>query len=352
MKKEISKLIALVLCCAALFSLAACAQAAPEETKQPNTSTEPQQETETGAEPDDEVVVGYIAYSDGLAFSLSITQNIQANIEARGDKLLKTDSNGDATKALAALDTFIEQGADFIIDSTWVDAATQAMAQKCKEAGVPFISIDIPVNEQYADNSYFMGINNYQAGVVTGTAAGEYIKDKWSGALDYILIAYTESTGEALKQRIYGAIDAVRESGIEIDDSKIVWVNPQSTDATVEAKSLTTDFLTAHPDSKHIAMFCVNDQAAMGMYAGVETSGRQADVIVCGQGCDDPGIENLRREDETSWIGSTGYFPETYGDHIFTSIIDVILAGSKPEPNTYVTNVFITRETIDQYYPR
>lgn len=320
--------------------------------KQTAAASDEKAESTPDKKADDEFTVGYIAYSDGLAFSLSITENIQANAESRGFKLLKTDSNGDTTKALAAVDTFLEQGADVIIDSTWVDAATQTMAQKCKDAGVPFISIDIPVSDEYADNSYFMGINNYQAGVVTGTAAADYIEKNWDGNLEYILVAYTESTGEVLKQRIYGAIDAIKEAGIAIEDSNIVWVNPQSTDATVEAKSLTTDFLTAHPDAKHIAMFCVNDQAAMGMEGGVETSGRMEDCIVCGQGCDEPGIENLHREDDTSWIGSTGYFPETYGDYIFSDIIDVLIEGGKPEANTYVENVFITKETIDQYYPR
>lgn len=131
---------------------------------------------------DDEIVVGYIAYTDGLDFSLLISENMKENAEARGIKLLKTDSNGDATTALAAVDTFLAQGADFIVDSTWVAAATQAMAQKCMNAGVPFISIDIPVDEAYADNSYFMGVNNYVAGVVTGTAATDYINANWDGS--------------------------------------------------------------------------------------------------------------------------------------------------------------------------
>ena len=302
---------------------------------------------------EDEIIVGYIAYTDGLDFSLVISNNMKENAEQRGIKLLKTDSNGDAQTALKAVDTFLMQGADFIVDSTWVAAATQAMAQKCLEAGVPFISIDIPIDvEECQDNSYFMGVNNYTAGVVTGTAAAEYINANWEGQLDYILIAYTESTCDGLKPRIYGCIDAIREAGIEIDDANIVWVNPQSTDATVEAKSLTTDFLTAHPDSKHIAMFCVNDQAAMGMEAGVETSDRLDDCIVCGQGCDAPGIENLRREDRSAWIGSTGYFPETYGDYIFGKIIDPILAGEQPEHNVYLEHVFITKDNIDQYYPQ
>ena len=300
---------------------------------------------------DDQVTVGYIAYTDGLDFSLVISNNMKENADARGFTLLKTDSNGDATTALAAVDAFLSQGADFIVDSTWVAAATQAIAQKCMDAGVPFISIDIPIDEEYADNSYFMGVNNYTAGIVTGTAAAEYINANWDGQLDYILIAYTESTGDGLKPRIYGCVDAVRDAGIEIADENIVWVNPQSTDATVEAKSLTTDFLTAHPDARHIAMFCVNDQAAMGMEAGIETSDRLADCIVCGQGCDAPGIENLRREDESAWIGSTGYFPETYGNYIFGKIIDPILAGEQPDHNVFMEHVFITKDNINEYYP-
>lgn len=86
---------------------------------------------------EDEIIVGYIAYTDGLDFSLVISNNMKENAEQRGIKLLKTDSNGDAQTALQAVDTFLMQGADFIVDSTWVAAATQAMAQKCLEAACP-----------------------------------------------------------------------------------------------------------------------------------------------------------------------------------------------------------------------
>ncbi|MBC5647624.1 sugar ABC transporter substrate-binding protein [Christensenella tenuis] len=351
-KKLLVMVIAIVLCAA--FAVACSTQGPATSTVVSETpasdgvadSTEPA--ADSG---DSQLIIGYNAYSDAVAFSKSISDNMQENADKIGAKLLKSDTEGDATTALQNVDTFLAQGADVIVDSTWVDAATQAMAEKCKEAGVPLISIDIPISEEFQDNSYFMGVNNYGAGTVTGEAAADYIKNNWDNQLDYILVSYTESTGEVLKQRIYGVIDAVRDAGIEIDDSNVVWVNPQSTDATVETKSLTTDFLTAHPDAKHILMCCVNDQAAMGMNAAVETSNRTPDCLIVGQGCDDPAIENLRKDEDNAWIGSTGYFPETYGNYVF-DIIDTLMNGGTPEPETYVENIFITKENIEEFYPQ
>ncbi len=347
-KKQIFIVIAIVLCVA---MLAACSTTGPAEKSASESSAAAVSESAQTPVESEQIIVGYNAYSDSIAFSKSISDNMQKNADERGAKLLRADTNGDATTALKNLDTFLAQGANFIVDSTWVDAATQTMAEKCMEAGVPYISIDIPVNEKFKSNSYFMGVNNYGAGTVTGEAAAEFIKANWENKLDYILVSYTESTGEVLKQRIYGVIDAVKNAGIDIADENVVWVNPQSTDATVETKSLTTDFLTAHPDAKHILMCCVNDQAAMGMNSAVDTSNRASDVLIVGQGCDDPAIENLRKAEDNAWIGSTGYFPETYGNYVF-GIIDTLLEGGNPPEDTYVENVFITKENINEYYPQ
>lgn len=353
-RKVLVTVIAIMLC--AVMTVACSTQgpvassAAPAEAAAAEASTEsvaPAGEKAVGKD----LIIGYNAYSDAVAFSKSISDNMQKNADKVGAKLLKNDTEGDATTALQNVDTYLAQGANVIVDSTWVDAATQAMAKKCKEAGVPLISIDIPISKEFADNSYFMGVDNYGAGTVTGEAAAEYIKKNWDNSLDYILVAYTESTGEVLKQRIYGAIDAVKDAGIKIEDSNIVWVNPQSSDGTVETKSLTTDFLTAHPDAKHILMYCVNDQAAMGMSAAVDTSHRTADSLILGQGCDDPAIENLRKAEDNAWIGSTGYFPETYGNYVF-GIIEALQKGETPPSETFVENVFITKANIGEYYPQ
>jgi len=87
----------------------------------------------------------------------------------------------------------------------------------------------------------------------------------------------------------------------------------------------------------------------MGIFAGVETQQRNSDVIIVSQGCDEPGIANLRKP-KNCWIGSTAYFPEHYGDYIIPMCVDLIEGKPVPKMVT-LDHVFITKKNINEYYP-
>ena len=207
------------------------------------------------------------------------------------------------------------------------------------------ISIDIPVAD-----AYFMGTNNLNAGKVAGDAGAAYVKDNWDGQIDYLFLCYTENAGEAVKDRMYGIVDALKSAGIDVPEDKIIWVDPSSSEGTLAAKQLATDFLTAHPDAKHILMGAINDQSALGMLSAIETSNRSADCVVVSHGADDPAISNLRNAEANSWIGSVAYFPETYGD-VLIKLVQDLNAGIEIPKDSYNKNVFINRENVSQYYP-
>jgi ribose transport system substrate-binding protein len=333
-----------------LFVLTACSTTGPvEETsvsEQPSeeSAEEPEEmEPEEPEEQPEKIIIGYNAYTDTVSFSKKITDNLIENAEKAGATILKADTEGDPTKALQNVDAFLAQGATVVVDSSWVVAAVDAVAKKCKENNIPCISIDIPV-----DDAYFFGVNNLEAGKVTGRAPADYIKENWDGELDFIVFSFNEATGEVVKLRLTGIVDAIREAGIEVSDDQVIWIDPQSSAGTIEAKQMGTDFLTAHPDAKKILFATVNDQSAQGFLSAVETSNRTDDCIIVSHGADDPGLFNLK--EDTIWLGSTAYFPERYGDYIMQMILD-LADGKELAKETYIDNVFIDRSNVGEYYP-
>lgn len=338
------KLLSLLMVLVMVIVLVACGS--KDQTKTVEKSTD--EVTATNEEAEDaeekEVIIGYNAFSDTVSFSKFVTDGLMKQAEVLGYKVIKADTNGDPTTALKNVDAFIAQGATVVIDSSWGVAAVEGVAKKCKENGIPMISIDIPV-----EDAYFMGTNNNNAGKVAGFAAGEQIINEWNGKLDYMLLGYNENAGEAVKERMYGIIDAVRESGIEISDENIIWVDPATAEGTMISKQQATDFLTSHPDSKHILMGGFNDQIALGFLSAVETSNRMEDVILVSHGADEPSIDNLKKEESNSWIGSVGYFPETYGN-VLVDIIGLIASGEEVPKESYNRNVFINRGNVDEFY--
>lgn len=315
--------------------------AAPADPAAPATPDEPEA-PDTGS--DQITIVGYNAFSDAVSFSKNITDNMIENAEARGITLLIAETNGDATTAMQNFDTFVAQGAQLVVDSSWNVAAAEAVARKGIEHGIPVISIDIPV-----DDSFFMGVNNLQAGKVAGIAAVEYIEQNWDGQVDMIFISYDETAGEVIELRMSGIVEGILDAGIDVPQENIVWVSPADTHGTVGAMQAATDFLTANPNARRIVMAGFNDQTSLGLLSAVETSNRGDDVVIVSHGADDPAIHNLRHEDN-SWIGSVGYFPERYGNFIF-GMVDTLNSGGTLPHHTYIENIFVDRSNLNDFYP-
>lgn len=295
-------------------------------------------------ETQDEIIIGYNSYGDTSDFSKRLSEGFIERAEAAGMTVLKADTGGDPTTALQNVDTFIQQGADLIFDSSWVVSACEAVAERCEENNIPCVITDIYVENESA---YYMGIDNTEVGLTTGRGAAAWINENWDGQLDYVLIAFNESFGEGVRPRVSAVVDGLAEEGIEISEDRVVWVDPQSSDAAVACRQLGTDFLTAHPDGEHILMVGANDEMAQGFLAAVETAGRTDNCILVSNDLTTMGIASLY--EDNIWIGSTAFFPENYGATLVPMIED-ILAGQEVEKEVYTEIEFVDRSNIEQYY--
>lgn len=293
---------------------------------------------------EEQIVIGYNAYGDTSDFSKRLTEGFIEQAEAAGMKVLRADTEGDATKATQNVDTFLQQGANVIVDSSWVVSACESVADKCEEAGVPCVIIDIYVENESA---YYMGIDNNEVGITTGTGAAEWINENWDGELDYVLISFNESFGEGVRPRVSAVIDGLKENGVTVDENNVAWVDPQSSDAAVTCKQLGTDFLTAHPDSSKILMVGANDEMAQGLLAAAEASGRTDDCILVSNDLTTMGISSLYQDN--IWLGSTAFFPENYGDTL-VPMIEKIMNGEETEKEAYTEIKFVDRNNIADYY--
>jgi ABC-type sugar transport system substrate-binding protein len=96
-------------------------------------------------------------------------------------------------------------------------------------------------------------------------------------------------------------------------------------------------------------MVGANEQAAAGLLAGVEASGRESDCIVIANDFAFLGIENLYKDPATVWIGSANYFPEDYGQPL-VDMVKGLVAGEEIPMAWYVETIWMNRDNIGDYY--
>lgn len=325
------KLIAMLMALAMVLTMAACGTQNTADNNDNNTE-------------DTQIIIGYNAYGDVSEFSQEITKGIMEFAEKADYKVLRADTGGDAATAVQNVDTFLLQGANVIVDCSWDTSACEAVADKCSENNVLCIVLDIYVENA---DAYYVGVDNNAVGLSTGKGAGEWITNNWEGQLDYILIAYNEAFGEGVRPRVGKIPEGLSELGIEVPVENIVWVDPASSDAAATCKQLGTDFLTAHPDAKHILMCGANDEMAQGFLAAAETANRTENCIVVSNDLTSIGISNIY--EDNIWVGSTGFFPEYYGNTV-TQVIADIFAGNEVAHEINTDIMFMTVENIGDHY--
>lgn len=292
--------------------------------------------------------IAFNNYGDSHEFCSKVHQGIQAAAKERGVELLYAEAMMDGQKMISNTQSFIDQGADLIIDFNWIPEVGANMLKMCNEAGVKLIAMDTVY-----EGTYYFGANSYIAGEVLGEYMASVIKDKWGGQIDaFVGISY-QGGGDVVMDRVKGCQDyLMKAEGITMPDAANLFMfDAGASDQTVKAKQTVTDFLTAHPDMKHIVFTAHNDETGAGIFAGIEASGREADCFVGSTGGDTPYQEHVRKGGGDVWIASSAFAPEKYGAQVIPMAID-ILEGKEVPMNTYLDHFVITKENMDQYYPQ
>jgi ribose transport system substrate-binding protein len=95
-------------------------------------------------------------------------------------------------------------------------------------------------------------------------------------------------------------------------------------------------------------VICFNDEAAIGALLAARERHREEDLLIVGMGADRRLREELRRQ-TPSIVGSTAFWPESYGEQLI-QIALAILAGEPVPPAIYSKHLFIDARNVDQYY--
>ena len=344
MKKSMKFILVLMVCIVTLITFTACNTAQDANQSVGTTDTAAQSSTESAART---YKIGFNNLSTGIDYCVLVEESLKAAAAEAGNvDLIIANCELDTQKALANADAFLLQDVDLIIDFCVVPDTGAAIVLKAAEKGVSVISLDVPY-----EGAYYYGCNNLESGKVGGRYAGERIISDWGGQIDSLVLTYAEEAGEEVKQRVVGMRLGIEEVlGVEIPEENVFFFDDQNNQPTV-TKQIATDFLTAHPDQHHIVFGDLDDPTALGVVAAVESAERQNDVFIISTGGEVPFRENVRKENPpTYWIGSVAYFPEKYGYGLIPYAIAIINGEDAPMQN-YMTNIMLTYENIDEYYP-
>lgn len=287
-----------------------------------------------------------LAHMDGWAtnpFAIPIAKGIAKLAKDLGLKLIYCDAEFKPEKAISCAEILASQKPDFVIAGNWQGGAAAAIMAIFDKAKIPAASIDVS-----HPNAIFFGASNYASGVVGGKAAGEYAKANWDCKDVWVFMGENLEEGEAADLRLVGFADGVQEVCGALPADRIDRMRLSAGTAD-QAITVTTDWLTAHPEAKHILSGTIDDERANGMAKAFVATKR--DGMVVGQGCDSVGIAVVKMApaSENRFLGCAAYYPEKYGDYLVSIALDV-MAGKAVPQEIHMEHTFLDHDTIGTVY--
>lgn len=195
--------------------------------------------------------------------------------------------------------------------------------KRARAAGIVVVNIDNRLDAEAMKEAGiaipFVGPDN-RAGAA---AVGKVVADKLSRG-DKVAIIEGVPTADNGRQRRLGFEDAVKAAGLEL-------VSVQSGQWEMEkANTVANALLNAHPDLK--ALFCANDNMALGAVAAIKSAGREGKVLVAG-------FDHIRAIKPLLDSGAVTATADQHGDKLAVFGIEAALAALK------------TNEAADQATP-
>lgn len=295
--------------------------------------------------------VGFANLGGGIPFTQQVEDGMKSVAADCNLELVIADNNFDGQTAVDNARNFVTQQVDGVIEFQ-VDASLSGAV--CEELGdLPVIAIDIA----HPECAVFMGADNPRAGEIGGEGLGAFAAENWDCQIDLLVSLENFGVGDVNIARANGLIRGIQTVCPDNDFGTFEDWTPEpggiiqrcdcggSTDS---AFPLFRDILTANPDAEHIAVVSLNDDMGLAAVAAAEEAGRLEQIAVASQGADATIHDEIRENPQ--YVGSTAYFPESYGTYLVPAIIRMINGETVPDP-ILVEHLLIDKNTVDEYYP-
>lgn len=310
MKKTLRSVILLVLALSMLLALTACST----------------------SQKSDKVKIGVTLMDFSTEFGIGLKDYMTAKADAMGDvELTVVDAGGDAAKQLQQVETFISQKVDAIIMQPQEQEACSPAIDKAKAAGIPIINCNsLTITEPDA----YVGSNDSESAEIAMTYIAEQLGGKGN-----VLMMHGHPGQTAEVKRTEGAMDILAQNPdmTLLDEQTADWDR-------VEAMTLMENWIQAYGDQIN-AVFCQNDEMALGALNALVQAGKKDNVLVVGVDAIDDALQSVKdgKMDATVYQDCKGQAEGAI------EAAYKLAKGESVEKEILIPFILVTTENVDEY---
>jgi ribose transport system substrate-binding protein len=285
--------------------------------------------------------LGYAAQGVDYGFSKEVSASLARAAAAEGIELISVDNQYNRKIAQRNADYLVKEKVDLVIEFQTDEEIAPVVAEKYREAGIPMIAIEVP-----HPGAVYYGGNNYEAGLIAGRCLGRWVKRRWRGEADEIVLLELVRAGNLPRMRLTGLLVGVREILPRLVNCPVTYLNGDGRFG--ESLEAVRKHLRSARASR-IMVGAINDTSALGALRAFQEAGRSEACVLVGHNASPEGRMELRQPN-TRFVGSVAYFAERYGDELIRVSLDILNRRAVP-PAVFVKHQLVTPENVDHIYP-
>ena len=302
---------------------------------------------DSGAAADGDLLVYGIYKSGDQAWFINEGAAAQARVEELGGTFTYVDAKMNPEEFLKAVDNAIANEADGIVACVPDQTMSQAVVDKCEEAGIPIVAADDALEVNGEKLAPWVGIDGYNIGAANGEWLANYmtennlVTDPEMGVL-----IMTMDTVTSCVPRAEGEIDKLTEMLPDLDESKIY--RDAALDCTDKGNTAAAAVITAHPEITKWMVTGANEEGCIGAVRALESAGLDADACVVGLGAYMAKDEWNDKGADGTCMKASAYFSETQVGEGSIDVLMQLINGEEPTMETAVPATVVTPETYKE----
>jgi ribose transport system substrate-binding protein len=289
--------------------------------------------------------IGYMDYGDTDPFGVANSRDIKKWATAAGFKLnvynLKYPST---TEPLNQAHNSVTKGDKGVIQAQQLSALSDAFLKILQKQGcIPSVQMYLAVENVPAFGAVWSDV-----GTTQGMWLAQGAKAKGWKTSDTALVECTDpDVGASVNVMFNTAPTALNANGFKLASANVYKLVCKYS-STQSAKISVTNWLTAHPNFKHLLINTIDDERMQGVIGALKQAGRQGDALTIASGADPLGQSQIYAGTQGA---SIAFFPERYGRWLVPILQDV-MAGNPVPSFTGSGLIVVTKKNISQYYPK
>jgi ribose transport system substrate-binding protein len=245
-------------------------------------------------------------------------------------KLQTLDGRDDATVQTSQVEDAIAGGIDVLIISPLTTDALVPVVNRAKGEGVKVITADRTVD---TDVDLYIGANSVESGRIAGRYFVERLKDGGN------VVEITGTLGAS------ATIDRHKGFHEIIEEHPEIKVIADQTGNFVRGGGLQVmqDFLQRFPSGEIDAVYCHNDEMALGAYQAVKEAGREDEMFVTGFDGSDATFQSIK----AGQMAATVVYPVMSTECLIGAA--KMLAGEELPQEILLETPLVTKQNVNKY---